>query len=259
MNKILTFLVIFSISVFAANEQLFIHEIYQNASSKIARSADLSIFADRLGSDGLLKMSTTCNSGFRPHCLVDLEKKSVYIEEYVSSDNPHYTFVSDGGFPYVTYTLTISSIPTDKFVSDTDRLMVQSGAINGTGPSAPLSLDLTRDNSNFLSVVRMLNTNLSYFVIMPGSITSATAGNYSASIYPSTLGPDQAGASFDLAHVMQNRSPMIIKSKELNTSMLVVVFAVIVFAIIAYMFFGSSRKVVKAAPKPEVKKPKKKV
>ena len=250
MKKLLLFLLLFSLAAFAANEQVFTQEVYQNGTSKISRQMDLSIFSARLGADGLSKMAQKCIGGFVPTCSVDVSKKSLYMEEFFSPDDSYYAFSSDGGFPYMTYSLTINSIPTQKFVQDTDRLLYESGALTDSAGSASSPLDLSKNNSNFISIAKLLNTNLSYSVIMPGSIDLASAGSYRGSIYASTAG-------FDLLSVLQTRSPIIVRSKDFNSSLFVMIIGAIALVLLGYLFFGISRKDSKPN-KADLKKAKKK-
>ena len=231
MRLVLAILLL-SVLAGAAIDQTYIQTITSNGNSMIEKTMELSIFSDQITNDTLVRMSGVCNKQPNLGCSVDVNKKKVIVSQsFISGD--YYVYSTDYGFPSITKKLTISKIPTDKFSSSLERLLLAANATNQSGGVVrPIDLRDKKTNTENAKYLRLLKANITYIVNMPSVIAEAKAGNVSGMI-------DKTSAQFDLVSVLEVSEPIVIKSSEPNWSYIIGLFGVIVLIGVSFSFFGS--------------------
>ncbi|MEK6981753.1 MAG: hypothetical protein AABX38_02380 [Candidatus Micrarchaeota archaeon] len=150
-------------------------------------------------------------------------------------DNTYYTFSSAFEFPFNVYRAKITRLPTDKFSSFYTSIVNQ--LPTGIGVSNnPEALDLTKKQINSELAKSLLQSKMIflYTVKMPGQISLAISGNYSAKIQGNT-------GVFDMAEVLQNSEPFILESKELNVAAILLIVVIFVLAYVSFKFFKKEK------------------
>jgi hypothetical protein len=167
--------------------------------------------------------STECSSG----------NLSLSMTRNLTNKDGYYNFEVTGEFPYRTYKLTVNRIPMDKFGRS-----LQLG-FNPSNRSLPFSdasaIDLRKDNSATAKGYEVIGFGIQYVVNMPGEITSATAGNYTAMVAGST-------ASYDLVGVMNDSAPLKVESRELNLLLISLLAGVLLLIFLVMAFFAGKKK-----------------
>jgi hypothetical protein len=217
----------------AAIDQSYVQTVHRNGTSSIEKTMEVAIFSDQFASDGLERMDAYCSKGKGIDCSVDVEKKRVTITESFASGG-YYAFSSDYGLPFITHTLVIDRIPSDRFATLFERLLIESNATPGLvsgGTVKPTDLGDEEANSEVVAALRLIQANITYTVVMPVAVSEAGAGNASGSI-------DGSSASFDLVEVLDASKPITVKSRELNLGYLVAIAGVVVLVALALSFFG---------------------
>ncbi len=145
----------------------------------------------------------------------------------------YYEFTSDYGLPFITHTLTISKIPTDRFSSILDRILLGANVTSSSGGSSTaIDLHDNATNKGNAKVLRQLRANITYTIIMPMPVSEAECGNLSG-----TVSGDQA--SFDLVDVLDQSKPIVVKSNEANLGYITVIAGVVIIIALAMSFMGS--------------------
>ncbi|MDD5172397.1 MAG: hypothetical protein PHF60_05170 [Candidatus ainarchaeum sp.] len=236
------FLLAVSLS-FAALDQSYVHVVARDGSSTMEKTMELAVFSNQLTSDALTRMGAICQSDRDLDCDVDVENKKITIREKLASGS-YYSFSSDYGLPYVTYTLVVNSIPSDKFAADLETLLVGAGVVQpGDSSVEPMDLTDKQGNNETVYYLRLFRANITYAVTMPIPITEAYAGEVKGEISGDT-------ARFDLLDVMAGSEPITVKGTEFNLGYMIAIIGIIVIAALAFSF--------RAGSKPEVPKPSKK-
>ncbi len=227
-------LLILSVMASAAIDQEHIQVVARNGSSSIEKTMEVVIFSDQLAADALLRMAQVCRTSAAVDCSVDVEGKTVTMrEDYLPGT--YYTYSSEYGLPFVTHTITISKVPTDRFSRALARLLVLANATEpaaGGGSVNPIDLLDTEQNGPSVEILRRLDANLTYVVIMPLPVAEASAGEA-----PGRVDGDRA--EFDLIAVMEAGKPMVVRSRELNLGYMVAIAGIVVVAALALAFFRS--------------------
>ena len=229
MKTIIAILML-SIVVNAALDQSYLQTIAGDGSSTIVKTQEMNVFSNQLKSGALERMANVCQQGFAVPCSVDQENKKITLTEKLSSNSGYYTLSSDYGFPYITYTLTITKIPTDRFSADLDKLLVASDAISSAGGGSAQPINLNEDNNESVYYLRKFKANITYAIKMPAATYEASAGNVSGK-------RDGSSVTFDLVEVMSTSKPVIVKSSELNWTYLIIIVAAISLGGLAITFF----------------------
>jgi hypothetical protein len=236
MRKELFALLLVSLIGSAAIDQEYIQNVSKDGSSKIVKTSELSLFSGILSKDALANMDAVCKTTAKIDCSVDVEAKTVTITE---SFNPggYYTFDTDFGFPYITNTMTINRVPTDKFANSLERLLILANATEPSqgGSVQPLDIRDAEGNRENVQFLKRFKANLTYTVIFPFPVSEARAGNASGVVDGSTV-------RFDLVEVLDQSQPMVIVSREVNWGYFVAIAGVAVLAALAVSFFRAKRK-----------------
>ncbi len=227
----------------AALDQSYAQVVARDGSSTMEKSMELAVFSSQLTSDALGKMAALCKSDRDLDCDVDVANKKVTIREKLSP-GAYYSFSSDYGLPYVTHTMVVNSIPSDRFAADLDKLLLGAGVTDSSGGGVD-SIDLRDKAANNKSVyyLKLFRANITYTITMPLEIAEAKAGSVAGEI-----GGDSV--TFDLVRVMEESAPITVRCTELNLGYLVGIGGIIVVAVLAALFISSR--------KPEAQKPQKK-
>ncbi len=232
MRREILALLLISLSASAAFDQSYVQVLDRDGSSAIQKTMQVAIFS-QMTAQALSGMEQYCASLTAFNCSVDPVNKTVTINDSFSSGG-YYEYTTDYGLPFVTHTLTIERIPTDRFSSLLDRLLAAGNVSGAGGGGATAAIDL-RDNATNVpnaAYLRQFGTNITYTVVMPADISSATAGNASASVSGRT-------ATFDLVSVLSASKPIVVVSTELNLGYIVAIIGVLVIIGLAASFMGS--------------------
>lgn len=243
-TQIIAVLFLLAISLAAAAlDQSYVHAVARDGSSTMEKSMELAVFSNQLTSEVLTEMGDMCQSDRDLDCDVDVENRKITIREKLAPGS-YYSFSSDYGLPYITHTLVVNSIPSDKFAADLEKLLVGAKIVQ-PGDSGVEPIDLTDEGSNNESIyyLRLFKANITYTVIMPIPITEAYAGETKGEI-------NGNATTFDLLDVMEESEQITVKGTELNLGYIIVIIGVVAIAALAFSFM--------AGPKAEVPKPSKK-
>jgi len=233
-REILAILVLCAISS-ASLEQTYIHSISRDGSSTMTKDTDLTIFADVLDPGAFQAVEDLCREDSRYRCSVDAPNKTIILTESFRSGT-YYTFEAEYGLPFITYTLIVKKVPTDRFSSSLDDLLLEAGAIDESGDGSVSPMDLSDEETNTENAYyfRRFNADLDYIIDMPAPVYEAVAGNATAEITGNR-------ASFDLVSVLEESEYMRVRSRELNLSYLFIVALAMVLIGLAYSFVKANK------------------
>lgn len=232
MRREIVAVLLLTLAAGAALDQSYVQTVSRNGTSVIEKTMQITIFSNQLTADALAKMDAYCGSQKTIRCSVDAANKTVTMSDVFASGG-YYEYSSDYGLPFITHTVTVTRIPTDRFSSILDSILRGSNVTSGSGGSTT-ALDLrdSKANRENAKVLRQLGVNITYTIIMPAQASSASSGNVSGRI-------DGQSASFDLVEVLDQSQPMVVKSEEANLGYMTVIAGVIVVAALALSFMGS--------------------
>lgn len=233
-REILAILILCALSS-ASLEQTYSHSISRDGSSAMTKDTDLTIFADVLGPTAFDDVESLCRSDASLRCSVDGPNKTVTITERFTAGS-YYSFEADYGIPFITYTLVVKKVPTDRFSSSLDDLLVEAGVIDESGDGSVMAMDLRDEETNRENAYyfRRFNADLAYIIEMPSPVYEARAGNATAVISGNR-------ATFDLVSVLEQSEYITVRSQELNLSYLIIIALAIVLAGLALSFFKANK------------------
>ena len=221
----------------AAFEQTYIQTVLPDGSSDIMKSAELTVVVIPLPPGSFDKMAAICQKS-EGRCSVDPETSMVVLTERFMPGS-YYTYSTEYGLLTTTHTLTVNSIPTDRFSKAQDDLLFQAGAIAEEGnPVRPIVLSEKARNKEGSDTMKQFGAKITYIIHMPGGITEARAGDVQAGI-------DGRSATFDLLEIMGDSEPLVVRSSEFNFTYILLSGGVLVLGYLAYSFMK---------PKPTKKK-----
>ncbi len=220
---------------FAGMDQYYVASVQRDGFIDITKSQDISLFSSTLPADAFERIASVCVQDPTLRCSMDAQKKVLTITERFPYSTIYSTLSPDYGFPYVTYTLVVKQIPTDRFAEGVENILVKANLSQAGEGTLPASLDLSVNNAESAAFLRMVGVNLTYAVVMPGAVKEAYSGNVTGVVVGER-------ATFDLIEVFGSPNPIIIKSSELNGGYIVLAAAIVVLAAFAISFFGIGRK-----------------
>lgn len=219
----------------AALDQTYVQTVERDGSSVIEKSADLGLLSTELNLGSFERMAEACGVAEDLDCTVDIEAKTVVLRDSFQSGG-YYSYESEYGFPFTTHTLTIESIPTDRFSRLMDRLFDRADATDIPASSvSPLYLRDKGQNQEGAELLKQVGVTIEYTVELPSGISEAHAGEVAATI-------EGNKATFDLVEVLEASEPMVVKSSELNYSYTILAGGIIVLAALAWSFMSSQPK-----------------
>lgn len=228
--RILIALLLFTVAASAALDQSYVQSFEQNGSSNITKTMGVNVLSNLMAPNALQNMQKVCQSDPSMMCSVDTGNKTVTMEESLQPGG-YYTYSVDYGFPFIIYTIEIDKVPTDLFANDFGNLLNAANATSSAGGvSGPIDLTDQAADAQNAAVLRELNANINYTIIIPLNVDYAAAGNASATVSGST-------AQFDLLSVMEASSPMVVRSRELNWTYIVALIGLIALAALALAYF----------------------
>lgn len=232
MKKIILALLVLSMAVGAVFDQTYVQQVGRSGGSSISKTMDVSILAGQLSADAFVNMEAYCSNSTGIMCSVDPASKIIVINQ-TFTPGIYYSFASDYGIPYATYTLTVSRVPT--FSDTLQNILVAVGESSPTQQTAA-SLDLADKaaNAQMIQPLRQLNVSLEYTIVMPSDIISASAGNVTGVVEGST-------ATFNLVDMLAEGQPIKVVSREVNYSYLTAILGVVLLIVLAYLFLTSSK------------------
>jgi len=229
MRRIIAFLLLCLVAN-GALEQSYIQTVKSDGSSFIEKTTDLSPFSSQLNPGSFERMKDTCERISSIWCTA--ENETVIIREHFLQGGSYYTFTTEYGLPYITHTMVIRKIPTDKLSNDLDRLLAAANATSAQPSGTAKVLDLTENNSAAAEYLRMVGVNITYTVNMPAQIDEVTGNGTSSG----------SAVTFDLVELMEKRGTVTIQSRELNLAYITGVAAVVVLFGLALLFFSTAKR-----------------
>ncbi len=233
MRREILALLLLALSASAAFDQTYLQTLSRDGNSTIEKTMQVTIFSNQLDSQAMAKMDEFCKGQTALDCSLDVGNKTITITDSFSSGG-YYEYTTDYGLPYVTHTLTITRIPTDRFSTLLDRIL-SAANVSGSGGGGSVSPIDLRDNATNVqnaAYLRQFGANLTYTIIMPADISSAASGALNASVSGRT-------ASFDLVGVLAESKPIVVRSQELNLGYITAIVGVLIIAALAVSFMGS--------------------
>lgn len=241
-NVAVLFLLVIQLAA-AGLDQSYTQAVARDGTSTVEKTMELAVFANQLTPEALGRMDTICRTDPRFDCDVDVAGKKITIRETLPPGG-YYSFSSDYGLPDVTYTLVVNSVPSDRFSSTLDRLLVEADVTEESGSAGnPINLRDKDDNNETVFYSRFFDINITYIVTMPVDITEAHAGAIEGEISGKSV-------RFNLVDVLAEAQPITVKGTELNMGYIVGIVGIILIVGLALLFL--------AGRKPEVEKPHKK-
>jgi len=234
MRREIIALLLISLMAGATLDQSYIQTVSRNGASVMEKTIEVTLFSNQLTAEGLTRMAEVCRTSKSFDCSVDVENKLVTMTEEFSSGG-YYTFTSDYGLPSITHTLTIQKVPTDRFSTSLEKLLVAANATNYTGGSGTgKAIDLSDKvaNAESAGILKMLKANITYTFIMPAQISEAKAGSVNGAV-------SGTSATFDLVSVLAESEPIVVKAQELNYGYIIAITGVVVLAALAMSFLGT--------------------
>jgi hypothetical protein len=171
------------------------------------------------------KLRNTCMANAGLGCTVD--DGTIILKTAIPKNSEYYSFRTDYGIPFTTYSLSIKSIPNDVFSKQLNAVLVAAGMPAGSEYEV---LEITKDGD--ISSSLKIFGDISYSVEMPGDIFEANIGSATSS----------SGATFLLSDAYAAGGPVVIKSREINWGYLLLIFAAIAIIGFALSFKYGSRK-----------------
>lgn len=226
----------------AALDQSYVHVVSRDGSSTMEKTMELAMFSNQLTPAVLERMGATCKSDRDLDCDVDVQNKKITIRERLSSGT-YYVFTSEYGLPYITHTLVVKSIPSDRFGDVLNELLVAAN-VTGEGGSGVGAMDLTDKAANNESVfyLKLLKANITYTVTMPMAIAEARAGEVAGGIHGDV-------AEFNLVEVLEASEPITVRCVELNLGYIVAIVGIGIIAFLAFSFVSGRRAETPQNPK----------
>lgn len=231
MRGLFVFLMIAALSA-ASLDQNYTHIIDRDGSSSIEKTLDISVFLNQVPEGALENAESVCESDPRLRCSVDPATKMITMSEDFRQGE-YYEFESVTGLPSITYTITLKKIPTDRFAERLDDLMMQAGAFEEAGDGSAEAIDLSEkaENAEAAFFLRNFDVRLVYTLVMPAPVQEASFGEVSGNT-----------VTLDLADLLEDSKQVTVRSSELNSGYIVLIFAVIVLGALALSFRGGTRK-----------------
>lgn len=216
----------------ASLDQSYVQTVSRNGTSMIEKSMQITIFSNQLTADALAKMDAYCKAQKSAGCSVDTAAKTVTMSDGFTPGG-YYEYSSDYGLPFITHTVKVTKVPTDRFSSILDGILRGSNVTSSSGGSTTaLNLLNSKENRENAKVLRQLGVNITYEIVMPAPVSEASSGNLTGTI-------DGQSARFDLVAVLDQSQPIIVKSNEANFGYLTVIAGLIVIVALAISFMGS--------------------
>ncbi|MEM4626372.1 MAG: hypothetical protein QXF70_03025 [Candidatus Bilamarchaeaceae archaeon] len=236
MRKISLFVLFMLFSLFfsGAISKQYIHTQMGDGSAIITFKTKTAV----LGAVDYEKIAEICSKKTDYSCSIDKENFSISIP--LEKGSIYYSFSSDYGFPYTTSTLELKAIPTEIFTKKNQELLKEAGESVYSIETEPTMLN-KKDTalSNFLRN----SGDILYVVVMPGDVVSTTIGSKNGN-----------SVSFTLSEAYAKGEPIIIKSIQPNTSLMIGVFMLLLLAALALFFFSKKRETQKETETPTMKK-----
>ena len=216
--------------------QTYEQQVAIDGDSVISREEDANLFFGLLGDDAEQKIEMACEADSSLGC--SYSEGTLKLAESFSPSDDYYEFDVVHGLPYVEYQLEVNKIPTDRFMEKLSEILVAAGLSNTTSQNGKaIDLGNAGVNAELAKLMRDSQLDIVYIVKMPGEVFVGSAGGASAELTCST-------ATFNLADVLSESQPMIVKSRELNLAYILFILAVLVIAgFAASFFFGKKKKV----------------
>lgn len=232
MRRGILILLLFSVLVNAALDQSYVHTVSRDGSSTITKGMDPAIFSNILSERDFEKVSEVCQTGQGIECSVGAEELT--ITEGFSS-GAYYTLTTDHGIPFITYELVVRKVPTDRFASSLDEILVAAEVAEAAGGSVrPLDLRDREVNEENAYYLEKFNVDMTYTINMPVPVREAYAGDVGGVVSGSSV-------EFDLVEVLKESDYITVTSRELNFGYLTVIAMAIVLAALALSFFRGKK------------------
>lgn len=230
--RYIIFLMLASIIFTGSVIQTYEHEVSREGASVITESLEMNLFMQSMPDGALSSMASACLRDDSLQCSVDVENRSLTISRDFGQGK-YYSFSAEYGIPYINYHLRIMRLPNDRFSSAMENIMSSAGLPVPSGiTTEPVNLE---DNMKMGNALKDFDLEIEYVVDMPGDITDASAGEYRASSSGSQ-------ATFMISDVLLEQSTIEVRSRELNSVLLVGLAAVIAIGALATSFFLDRKK-----------------
>jgi hypothetical protein len=232
MRRAIIGILLLAIIADAALDQHYVQTVARGGGSSISVTSEVALFEGMLSEGGLERMARACEKGMDFECVVDAGNRTVTLSEDYAPGG-YYTYSSEYGIPFITHTLTVGRIGTDRFSRAMDDLLDEANATNGSsgagGTSKAIDLSDKARNAESARVMRLVGANVTYAVIMPSQVSEARAGGATGAMSGNR-------AEFDLAAVLAESKPMVVKSQEINFGFLIAIAGVAALIALAVSF-----------------------
>jgi len=232
--RILLAVMFLSVLLTGSTYQSYEQTVGTEGNSIIVKTTDIGLMLGMLGDDVGQEIGAACSADPSLRCSVS--NGTLMMEEAFSSNEGYYTYDVNYGIPFIEYDLVVKKIPVGKFTERLDDILVAAGLTNGSASSGePMNLQDAETNKETALFMRQSGLDISYVIIMPGNIASATAGEVSGT----TTGPM---TEFVLSEVLQESKPITVESREINWGYIIVIAMVIVLALFTLSFIRKKKR-----------------
>ena len=213
--RILLAVIFLSVLLTGSTYQSYEQTVGTEGNSIIVKTTDIGLMLGMLGNDVEQQMSSACSADASLRCSVS--DGTLMMEEAFTKNDGYYTYEVNYGLPFIEYDLVVKKIPVEKFTERLDDILVAAGLTNGSVSSGePMNLQDAENNREIALFMRQSGLDISYIIIMPGEIASATAGEVSGT----STGPM---TEFMLSEVLQESKPIVVKSQEINWGYIIII------------------------------------
>ncbi len=230
MRKISAVVIVFLLIVLTGSVfQTYEHTVRSNGESEIKKEFDIGFFTGMFEQNANNKIAQVCYPGSPFRCEYN-NSKIVLRKEFSQSDG-YYEFYVNYGIPFIDYEIVVRKIPTEKFSEMLDTVLLSAGVVNATADDygKPIDIENTAASKEAATLIKQTGLDIKYVIIMPGHVWSASAGHVNASF-------EGERAEFLLSDVLGEAQPMVIKSRELNLSYILLISMIIVVAAFTLSF-----------------------
>lgn len=224
MKKILlSILIIIGIVFSATMDHTYMQEIDEKGNSVFTRVTKGEVFPEGSNQSAIEQI---CKENIVATCKINQSSQTTQITIKMKESEGYYSIDTDYGFPFITHTITVEKIPTDKISEDMIKVLKQSGFSKRIqGASA---VDLLANNAESARALKSFQANIQYQLIVPGLINEATFAEERIEFSGEKI-------EIDFTKLLEKQGELKIVSSEINWAYVSAVIAVLVI-----VAFGAS-------------------
>lgn len=224
MKKILLSLLIFVSVVFSATmDHTYIQKIDEKGNSIFTRVTKGEVFPEGSNQSAIEQI---CSEKVVANCKINQSSQTTQIIINMKESEGYYSIDTDYGFPFITHTIKIEKIPTDKISEEMITILKQSGFTKRIQPAS--AVDLLADNRESARALKEFQTNIQYELTVPGLINEASFAEEAVEFQGEKV-------TIDFVKLLEKPGELKIVSSEMNWAYISAAIAILVI-----VAFGAS-------------------